>query len=647
LRQIIGVLPQKFRFGLLQREPALILPLKFDRAKTFLGMFTYLAIARLKSGVTLAQANADVARMIPIVERSFPPPPGFSLKLFEDMRMGPNLRPLKQDLVGDVGKVLWVLMGGIGLVLLIACANVANLLLVRAEGRQQELAIRAALGASRGRIVSQMLLESFLLAFLASVIGLGLAYAALRVLVAMAPTGLPRLNEIGIDGSVVLFTLGVSLLASLLFGSVPVLKYAGARLGAGLRAGGRSMSESRDRHRSRGVLVIVQVALALVLLVGSGLMIRTFRALTKVDPGFAAPAEIQTFRVDIPDTQVKDPERVVRIQEEISRKIESIPGVSSVSLSMSTPMDGNQWSDPVFAKERSYSQGEIPLRRYRFVAPGYFKTLGTPFVAGRDFTWSDVYNKVPVAIVSEKLAREYWHDPSNALGKQIRVSTKDDWREVVGVVGNIHDDGMDKEAPSSVYWPILTAHFGGEDVAVQRGVAFAMRSPRAGSESLVNEVRRAVWSVDPDLPLADVQTLDYYYTRSMARTSFTLVMLAVAGGMALLLGIVGLYGVIAYSVSQRRREIGIRMALGAKPWELVGMFVRHALALTGVGMASGLVAALALTRLMSSLLFGVKSFDPVTYLAVSFGLIVTAALSSYLPARRAAAVNPVESLRAE
>jgi predicted permease len=647
LRQIIGVLPQKFRFGLLQREPALILPLKFDRAKTFLGMFTYLAIARLKSGVTLAQANADEARMIPIVARSFPPPPGFSLKLFEDMRMGPNLRPLKQDLVGDVGKVLWVLMGGIGLVLLIACANVANLLLVRAEGRQQELAIRAALGASRGRIVSQMLLESFLLAFLASVIGLGLAYAALRVLVAMAPTGLPRLNEIGIDGSVVLFTLGVSLLASLLFGSVPVLKYAGARLGAGLRAGGRSMSESRDRHRSRGVLVIVQVALALVLLVGSGLMIRTFRALTKVDPGFAAPAEIQTFRVDIPDTQVKDPERVVRIQEEISRKIESIPGVSSVSLSMSTPMDGNQWSDPVFAKERSYSQGEIPLRRYRFVAPGYFKTLGTPFVAGRDFTWSDVYNKVPVAIVSEKLAREYWHDPSNALGKQIRVSTKDDWREVVGVVGNIHDDGMDKEAPSSVYWPILTAHFGGEDVAVQRGVAFAMRSPRAGSESLVNEVRRAVWSVDPDLPLADVQTLDYYYTRSMARTSFTLVMLAVAGGMALLLGIVGLYGVIAYSVSQRRREIGIRMALGAKPWELVGMFVRHALALTGVGMASGLVAALALTRLMSSLLFGVKSFDPVTYLAVSFGLIVTAALSSYLPARRAAAVNPVESLRAE
>jgi predicted permease len=479
------------------------------------------------------------------------------------------------------------------------------------------------------------------------VIGLGLAYAALRVLVAMAPTGLPRLNEIGIDGSVVLFTVGVTLVASLLFGSVPVLKYAGTRLGTGLREGGRSMSESRERHRSRGVLVIVQVALALVLLVSSGLMIRTFRALSRVDPGFALPSEVQTFRVDIPDTQVKDPERVVRIQEEISHKIESIPGVSSIGLSMSIPMDGNQWSDPVFAKDRAYSQGEIPLRRYRFVAPGYFKTLGTPLVAGRELTWSDIYNKVPVAIVSEKLAREYWHDPSNALGKQIRSTTKEDWREVVGVVGNIHDDGMDKEAPTSVYWPILMAHFGGEEVEVQRSVAFAMRSPRAGSESLVNEVRRAVWSVDPDLPLADVQTLDYYYTRSMARTSFTLVMLAVAGGMALLLGIVGLYGVIAYSVSQRRREIGIRLALGAKPRELVGMFVRQALGLAGVGMASGLVAALALTRLMSSLLFGVRPFDPVTYVAVSLGLIVTAALSSYLPARRAAAVNPVESLRAE
>jgi len=645
LRQIIGVLPRDFHLG--GSDNALLVPLQFDRAKTTLGRYSFDAVTRLKPGVTLAEANADVARMVPIVERSFPPPPGYTLKLFQDARVGPNLRTLKQDVVGDVGKVLWVLMGGIGLVLLIACANVANLLLVRAEGRQQELAIRAALGASRGRITAEMLFESFILALLGSALGLGLAYVALRVLMTMAPDGLPRLDEIGIDGTVVLFTLAASLLASLLFGSIPVLKYAGRRLGTGLREGGRSMSESRERHRARSALVIVQVALALVLLVSSGLMIRTFRALTRIDPGFVNPSELQTFRIDIPETQVKDAEGVARRQQDILQKIEAIPGVSSAGVSMSVPMDGNEWGDPVLAKDRADTPGDVSLHRYRFVAPGYFKTVGTPLVAGRDLTWSDIYNKGPVAVVSARLAREYWHDPSNALGKQIRSSTKDDWREVIGVVGDVHDDGVDKEAPSSVYWPILAAHFGSNDLDVRRYVTFSIRSPRAGSGSLMNEVQRAVWSVDPNLPLADVHTLDYYYTRSMARTSFTLVMLALAGGMALLLGVVGLYGVIAYSVSQRRREIGIRMALGARHQELIGMFVGHALGLTGVGVACGLAAAFALTRLMSSLLFGVRSVDPVTYAAVALGLIVTAALSSYLPARRAAAVNPVESLRSE
>ena len=645
LRHIIGVLPQDFRFG--GPDLALLLPLQFDRTKTTLGQYSFHSVARLKPGVTLEQANADVARMVPVVERSFPPPPGYSLKLFEDGRVGPKLRTLKEGVVGDVGKVLWVLMGGIGLVLLIACANVANLLLVRAEGRQQELAIRSALGASRGRLAAEMLFESLILALAGSVLGLGLAYAALRVLVALAPTGLPRLDEIGLDGYVMLFTLALSLAASLLFGFIPVVKYTGRRFGTGLREGGRSMSESRERHRSRSALVAVQVALAIVLLISSGLMIRTFRALTRVDPGFTAPSQLQTFRIDIPDTEVKDAERVVRIQEEILRKIEAISGVSSVGISMSVPLDGNEWGDPVLAKDRIYAPGQLPLHRYRFVAPGYFKTLGTPLVAGRDLTWGDIYDTVPVAIVSEKLAREYWHDPSNALGKQIRSTTKDDWREVVGVVGDVHDDGMDKEAPSSVYWPILAAHFESDDIDVRRYVAFSIRSPRAGSESLMNEVRQAVWSVDPNLPLADIHTLEYYYRRSVARTSFTLVMLAVAGGMALLLGVVGLYGVIAYSVSQRRREIGIRMALGARHQELTRMFVRHALGLCGAGVACGLGVAPALTRLMSSLLFGVRSIDPATYGAVALGLIATATLASYLPARRAAGVNPAESLRSE
>lgn len=646
-RQIIGVLPQEFQF-LDQTDLALILPFKLDRAKTTLGDFGFPSIARLKPGVTLELANADVARMLPIVQRSFQPPTGFSLKGFEDARIAPNLRSLKQTVVGDMGKVLWVLMGGIGLVLLIACANVSNLLLVRAEGRQQELAIRAALGASRGRIAAEMWFESLILTLLGGALGLGMACGALRLLVAMSPTGLPRLNEIRVDGTVVLYTLAVALLASLLFGSVPIFKYVGSHLGTGLREGGRSLSEGRERQRARSALVIVQVALAMVLLISSGLMIRTFRALVRVDPGFAAPSEVETCRVAIPGSDVKDPERVARVEQEILQKIQAIPGVSSAGISMSLPMDGSPWADPVYARDQTGPQVELPLRRYRFVSPGFFRTMGTRLIAGRDFTWSELFNKVPVAVVSEKMARTYWHDPANALGKQIRASVKDDWREVVGVVQDIYDDGVNEEAPISVYWPLLTERFmGNAGVDVQRGVAFSIRSPRAGSRSLVNEVQQAVWSVDSSLPVADVHTLDYYYRRSMARTSFSLVMLAIAGGMALLLGIVGLYGVIAYSVSKRRREIGIRMALGARQQELTGMFVRHALGLAVVGVACGLAIAPVLTRLMSSLLFGVSSIDPVTYGGVALGLILTAAVASYLPARRATVVNPVESLRAE
>jgi predicted permease len=643
--QIVGVLRQDFRFG--APNLALLLPVKCDRGKTFITPFNYDGIARLRPGVTMAEANTDVARMLPIVLRSFPPPSGYSLKMFEDARIEPNLLTLKQDVVGDVSKLLWVLMGGIGFVLLIACANVANLLLVRAQGRQQELAIRAALGASSGRIAAELLFESLVLALLGGALGLALAYASLRILIAMAPSGLTRLQEIGIDAATLLFSLAASFLASLLFGSVPVLKFGGNHLGSGLRQGGRSMSEDRERHRSRSVLVVVQVGLAVILLISSGLMIRTFHALTAVDPGFTGPKQLQTFRVNIPETDAKDPERVVRIQEEILHRIEAVPGVSSVGLSMSVPMDGNGWEDTVFVKDRKYSAGEIPLHRFRFVAPGFFKTVGTQLVMGRDFSWSDIYNKVPLAVISERMARENWHDSSLALGKQIRANAKDDWREVIGVVRDVHEDGVDKEAPSSVYWPILAAHFTGTELDVRRYVAYSIRSQRAGSESLMSEVRRAVWSVDPNLPLADVHTFDYFYRTSMARTSFALVMLAMAGSMALLLGIVGLYGVIAYSVSQRTREIGIRSALGAQPRALRGMFVRHAMWLTCVGITCGLVAASALTRLMSSMLFEVKPTDPTTFAMVSIGFLLAGAVSSYLPARRATTVNPVEALRAE
>jgi predicted permease len=645
LRQVIGVLPRDFQFG--GRDIAMLLPLQLDRANAFLFDFSYESVARLKPGVTLAQANTDVARMLPIVEKSFPMPVGLSPKTLEDARIGSNLRTLKQEVVGNMGKVLWVLMGGVGLVLLIACANVGNLLLIRAEGRQRELAIRAALGASNGRIAVGLLLESFLLALLGCALGLALAYGALRVLVATAPTGLPRMNEIAINGPTVLFTLVLSLFVSLLFGCVPAFKYAAVPQLTALRESGRSMSDSRHRHRARSALVVSQVALALVLLVSAGLMIRTFRALIEVDPGFVRPSEIQTFRVDIPYTQVKEPEHVMRIEEEILHKIEAVPGVSSVSLSMSVPMDGNDTTSPAFAKDRTYSQGELPLHRSRFVAPGFFKTFGTPLVAGRDLTWSDIYNKVPVAIVSERMARQYWHDPASALGKQIRVSPKDDWREIVGVVGDLRDDGVDKEAPSSVYWPILTSKFEGNELDVIRSVAFCMRASRAGSMSLMEDVQKAVWSLDSDLPIADAHTLEYYYSKSMARTSFTLTMLGVAGGMALLLGVVGLYSAIAYSVSMRTHEIGIRVALGAESEDVLKMVLRGGFKLAGFGVGIGIVAALVSTRYLASLLYGIKPTDPPTFATVALLLIGVALLASYIPARRATKVDPMVVLRYE
>jgi predicted permease len=649
-REIVGVLPQRFRF-LDEPNLALILPIKLDRAKTTLGNFGE-GIARLKPGVTLAEASVDVARMLPIVARSFPAPPRFSLEMYESTGLEPNLKPLKQEVIGNVGNVLWLLMGGIGIVLLIACANVANLLLVRAEGRRHEWAIRAALGASPGRIAGQLLLESFTLSILGGALGLAFAYGALQILIATAPSTLPRLDQIGIDGTVLLFVVGVSLLASLLFGSIPVPKYAGAGLGGKLSDAGRSRTATRERHQAQNLLVVVQVALALVLLISSGLMIRTFRVLLHAQPGFAAPpSEVQTFRVIFPPgIDVKRPERALRIEQAILQKIRTIPGVASASISDWVPMEmeGRLFRDPVFIRDRTALGKEPPSHVIEYTSPGTFSTVGVPLIAGRDFTWNDVYNKLLVAIVSENLAREYWRSPSKAIGKQIRMGATDEWHEIVGVVGDVHDDGINMPAPTEVYWPIVSASMWGHPVVdVSDGAAFVIRSARAGSETFMKEAQRAVRLVDPDLPLLDVFTLAHFYRQSMARTSFSLVMLATASGMALLLGAIGLYGVISYSVSQRTHDLGVRMALGAQKGDVLRLVMWQGTTLTLVGVAIGIAVALGVTRFLSSLLYGVKPTDPLTFVAVSLLLTGVALLACWIPARRAANVDPMVALRHE
>ena len=470
-------------------------------------------------------------------------------------------------------------MASIGLVLLIACANVANLVLVRVDGRRQELAVRSALGASWKHIASELLSESVVLGLLGSLLGLALPMARCACWWQWLRAGCRACMRSALMVGCCLFTFGVAILASLLFGSIPIFRYAGARLAMGLREGARGASQGREQHRTRNVLVVVQVALALVLLICSGLMTRTFIALTRVQPGFSDPETIQLFSLTLPKSQVADDQNVPRNFEEIMRKVEAVPGVTSIGLSTSIPLDGDRSFDPVFAEDQTYRPGELaPIRRFKWISPGFLKTMGTPLVAGRDLTWTDIYNMTPVALISENMAREMWHDPTAALGKRIRVGNTDDWREIVGVVTDVYDDGMNKEPAKTAYWPLMMRNFEGDKVSARREVAFALRTPRAGTESLMKEVRQAVWSVDPNLPLAGVRTEEYYYRSSMARTSFTLLMLGVAGVMALLLGTVGIYGVIAYSVSQRTREIGIRMALGAQRQELTGMFVRHGLA---------------------------------------------------------------------
>jgi predicted permease len=634
--QIIGVMPPQFRF---RGEHDIIMPLQINRGRLIPG-FRLNGIARLKPRVTLAEANADVARMIPI----------WSGTRANASRFTPSLRPLKQDVVGDVGKTLWVLMGTIGIVLLMACANVANLLLVRAEGRHQEFAIRAALGARWTRLARALLVESLTLAVLGGLLGLGVAYAGLRVLVAMGPSNLPRLTEISIEPVSLGFALAVSLLSGLLFGLIPILKYAGPELATTLASGGRSFTLTRERHRSQNALVAVQMALALILLVSSGLMIRSFQALRNVETGFTRPHEVQTLTFAIPPSEVAEPERVTRMQHEILEKIAAIPGVASAAFTTRLPMDQtDRASSAMVAEDKPENRPTPPNRHVRFVSPGAFQTLGTALVAGRDFTWTDLYDSREVTIISENLAREIWGSPAAALGKRIRefYDNRSPWREIVGVAGNVHDDGAHQAPPATVYWPAMTARTFGLAGYQPRRITVAIRSERASTEGFLSEIGEAVRSVHANLPLAQVRTLGEVYDQSMARTSFTLVMLAIAGAMALLLGVSGLYGVIAYAVSQRRREIGIRLALGAQAPEIRRLFVRRGLVLVGVGVALGLGGAAGFTRLMQSLLFGISPLDPITFTAMPVVLAATAVLASYLSARRAVAIDPVETMRAE
>jgi predicted permease len=651
--EIVGVMPEGFRFLDMKPQAEVILPIRANPSSLAIDGFGFRGLARLKPGVTVADANADIARMLPIWLHAWPIPSGtVARQAIENWRITPAVQPLKDDVVAGVGDMLWVLMATIGMVLLIACANVANLMLVRSESRHHEFAVRAALGAGRGHIAREVLVESLVLSLTGGALGVALAYAALTLVVSTAPTTLPRVEDISLDPRVMAFALAVSLFSSVLFGALPALKHA-AQHGQPFSGAARGASASRERQRTRNTLVVVQVALALVLLVGSGLMMRTFQALLNVEPGFMGAADLQTARVWVPPQQVPDPERATRMQHEILDKIASLPGVRAAGFASSVPMEpGRVGLSPIWVDGRTDPADTTPPgRRIKFVSPGYFGAIGTRLIAGRDMTWNDIYGRARVVVISENFAREVWGSAAAALGQRIRPPAPDTappvWREIVGVVQNVHEDALHQSPPTMVYWPVMMDNFGGAPLIGTRAINLVIRSDQAGRESLLGGVRNAVWSVNSSMPVFLIRTMKDLYDESMSRTSFALVMLGIAAAMALVLGVIGIYGVIAYVVAHRAREIGIRLALGAAPAALMRMFVSQGLALTTVGAAVGLVTAVALTQWMSSLLFGVERLDPPTYVAVLGVLGMAAALASYVPARRAAAVDPAETLTAE
>jgi predicted permease len=625
--EVIGIMPAGFGFP--DKETQLWVPHRIDPADLGLANFNCYAIGRLGSGVVLETAEADLNRLLPQLPEVYPGE--FTAALMENAQIAAQVNSLHEDEVGDVAQILWILLGTVGFVLLIACANVANLFLVRAEGRQREVAVRTALGAGWGDLVRYFLAESITLAILGGIVGLGLAYAGIQLLVTLSPGNIPRLDEVGLHGTVLIFTGAISIVAGLLFGAMPILRYGRPNLVTSLKEGGRGGSSGRQTHKARNLLVVSQVALALVLLVGSGLMVRSFWSLRNVDPGFDAEG-ILTLRLSLPETEYSGARDVAAFHQRLLETIRVLPGVEVAGAITNLPMTDTDSNSGVTVEDFPVAPGEIPpVIRTNVAAPGYFEAMGIALQSGRTFERRD-HEEVTGAVV---VSRGFEPDENETR-----------WWTIVGVVGDVRDDGLQANAPEMIYYPMVSP--GGDDEAgwIPNTMSFAIRTA-VPPTTLATPIRQAIWSLDPHLPIANVQTTAAIVSDSTARTAFTMLLLTIAAAVALLLGTVGIYGVVSYVVSQRTREIGVRMALGATQGEVGRMVVRQGLAIASAGVVIGLIGAFALTRLMSALLFGVSSTDPMTFAAVAALLFAVTVAASYIPARRAAGVDPMEALRYE
>ena len=630
---VVGVLPSGFDYP---SGSELYVPLEYGEtfsattAQGRRGEFLYV-LGRAKPGVSLEQAEADVRAVGARLQQEFPE---------TNARLTFDAVRLRDILVGDVRKPLLVLLGAVGLVLLIACANVANLLLARAAARESELAVRMALGAERGRLVRQLLTESVVLGLVGGAAGLLLAYWGTRALVAARPQGIPRLGEVGIDGTVVAFTAGIALLTGIVFGIVPALQATRHDLVGALKAGGRGGAARRGGNRLRGGLVVAEMALAVMLLVGAGLLIRSFVALTAVDPGFR-PEGAVAISVSLQGGAYRDVARRREFFATLSERLEALPGVSGVGGTSGLPLAGGADMLGFRIENREPPPNEVLEIRAHRVTPGYFRVVGVPLRRGRMLTAQDREGAPRVVVINEAAAQR-WFPDDDPIGKRLVIG---DPIEIVGIVGDVKQRSLARDVEPEIYapyaqWPDRTMQM------VVRSSCPA-KAGECDPLALSAAIRRELRALDQNLPLGELTPLESVVRESVAQPRFFTALLGLFAAVALALAAIGIFGVMSYAVAQRTREIGVRVALGARPREVVRMIVRRALALAAAGVVLGLIGAAALTRVMESLLFGVRPTDPLAFAAAVLVLTATAGLASYVPARRAAAVDPIVALRAE
>jgi predicted permease len=639
--EIIGVLPAHFTF--LNKHPTLLLPFRFNRSNVVVGSFRYNGIARLRAGTTIEAAWTELASLTPLVIERFPMSPGFSRESFDEMRLAPSITPLLEDLTGSVSHALLALLACVAAVAVIAFLNIAQLGVARSDDQARNSALRLSLGANRFRIGADTLWESALLTCAATILALAITAAATITLRRTSSAFLPRLPELSIDPMVLLFILGGAVIAFLLIAMPGALRqWTTDPLSFGSRTVGVSAAR-QSLHRS---LITIEIAAVIVVVTFTCLVARTFIALNVVHVGLAEPDHLLTFQLSMPQTIVKDSQAVIAQYRSIVEQLQSLPSVTSVALTNAIAMDGVAVKNVAYVDGFPGEEGRF-LRRFKWISGDYFETVGQQLIAGRALTWQDCLHALPVAIVSANFAREYWGEPAAAVGRTLRHGPKGTPRTIVGVVSDVRDDGPAHPAPTVAYWPLLTVDDESGEFRASRNVVFVLHTRQSASGDIVSKARRAVAAVNPMVAIANARTVAALQRASMSQQRLLVIILSFAAATTLTLGLIGVYSVVAMSVSRRISEIGLRVAVGATKYDVLRLFLRESIGLAGRGIAFGLGAALLALTVWSTSLPEFGKVDFWTF-AIPISIVAVMALAAtYIPARRASRLDSTLALRAQ